>query len=150
MKIGFDIDGVLADINITALRMIDFMPKKHRKEVEFWYYAEVKPQLNPELFVGENDEYIVITGRDEDKKEVTERWVKKFCPRYKKLYMTNAKVQELANAVGEEVVQWSINQGNKKAEIINKEKLDIFFDDNEDCVNRLRELCPNTKIIKYG
>jgi uncharacterized HAD superfamily protein len=148
-RYGFDIDGCLCTANISLLRLIDQLPDSQRKLVEYWYYREQKPELNPEMFLDENDEYIVITGRSKDLKDVTETWLKKFCPNYKKLIMVD--LGPAYDAVNEEdLTLWSIEQAKRKAKVINKEKLDVFFEDNGDTVEYLRSLCPKTKIIKYG
>lgn len=115
---------------------------------EPWYYLEQKPLLDPQMILGENDEFIVITGRSKDKKEITEKWLNKFCPKYKKLFVCG-----LGPAYGlttKQVNNWSETQAKLKAKIINEEKLDVFLDDNGKVVNYLRKHCPNTKIIHYG
>ena len=145
MKFAFDIDGVLCTISITTLRMLDMMPKETRDQVEPYYYREQKPLLNPELFLASGDEYIVITGRSEKFRQDTEIWLKKFCPNCKKLIMAN-----LLPAYDNNVEDWSKKQAELKAKIINEEKIDVYFEDNGTCVEHLRGLSPNTKIIQYG
>jgi len=148
MKIGFDLDSVLCTGNVTLLRVMDMFTEEERENVEPFYYESQKPLLNPELFVGEDDEYIIITGRSLRFKEVTEKWIKKFCPNYKKLYMGN--LDPAYGMTREGVNNWGCKQAKIKAKIINNEKLDIYIEDNGEVVKHLRKLCPNTKIIHYG
>ena len=148
LKIGFDFDGVLCTSNLTLLRLMDLSTKETREALEEWYYREQKPELNPELFLSDGDEFIVITGRFNSLKKLTEKWLNKFCPNVKKIiYVDLGPAYDCSK---DEVINWSIKLAELKAKAINEEKLDVFFEDNGDTVKRLRELCPNTKIIKYG
>lgn len=148
MLYGFDLDNVLCDGNITILRMIDQMTPEKRTAVEEWYYLERKPLLNPEYLLADNDKYIIITGRSEKVRFETEWWIQKYCSNCTKLIMVD--LGPAYNCTNGEVKKWSQEQARRKAEIINKEKVDIYFEDNGECVLQLRKLCPNTKIIKYG
>jgi hypothetical protein len=128
--------------------MIDQMTPKERLAVEEWYYMERKLQLNPELFLNDGDSFIIITGRSEKVRFETEWWVDKYCPNCKKLIMVD--LGPSYGCTNGEVKDWSKEQARRKAEIINKEKVDVYFEDNGECVLKLRKLCPNTKIIKFG
>ena len=148
MRIGFDLDKVLCDGNITILRMIDQMSPKKRVAVEEWYYRDRKPLLIPEDFLADNDKYIVITGRSEKIRFETEWWIQKYCPNCVQLIMVD--LGPAYDCTNGQVKEWSQEQARRKAEIINKAKLDVYFEDNGECVSELRRFCPNTKIIKYG
>lgn len=127
---------------------MDGLTIEKRKMAEPWYYKERSPLLNPELFLDGEDEYIVITGRALKHKNITEVWLKKFCPTYKKLYV--ADLGAAYNLSTEEIKNWSESQAILKSKFINEEKLDVYFEDNGTVVKELRKLCPNTKIIHYG
>lgn len=148
MKFAFDIDRCLCDGNIAVLRLMDMLSEEQRKNVEKWYYMERKPLLNPEEFLTDDDEYIIITGRSLKFEEITKKWVQKFCPNHRGLFMAN-----LSPAYGksnEYFKTWDKKQAALKADIINREKADVYFEDNREVVKHLRKLCPNTKIIHYG
>jgi len=55
MNIGWDLDGVLCEIDVGLLRVIDNMPPEARKSSEEWYYRERRPELNPKLFMSEDE-----------------------------------------------------------------------------------------------
>lgn len=142
MRIGFDLDGVLCDTELHYLRLLEGIPpfeENHEGLLEFetWYFNERRPLLNPEDFLGEGDEYYVITGRDrEAHREITERWCAKYTPNAKGVYC----VGDYPDPVEE-----------GKAEKILELKLDVFIDDHPATVKHLREVLPrDTKVIQYG
>lgn len=148
MRFGFDLDKCLCDGDITVLRIIDQMTPEKRIAIEGWYYLERRPLLNPEDFLSSADEYIIITGRSKSIESVTQQWVNKYCCNCKKLIMVD--LGPAYNCTNGQVKEWSKEQARRKAAIINEEKVDVYFEDNGECVAELRKLCPNAKIIKYG
>ena len=89
MLVGFDMDSVLCNSDITLLRMIDQMTPEQRESIEEWYYLDREPKLNPEDFLGENDEYIIITGRSKKVELITHEWVDKYCANCKQIFMVD-------------------------------------------------------------
>ncbi len=148
MKFGFDLDGTLCNSDITLLRMIDQMTPEQREAIEEWYYLDREPKLNPEDFLGEDDEYIIITGRSKKVELITHEWVEKYCANCKKLFIV-----DLGPAYGctnGQVLHWSKKQARLKSKIINREKVEVYFEDNGECVKELRKLCPKCKIVQFG
>jgi hypothetical protein len=142
MKIGFDLDGVLCDTDMNFLRLLTNVPPydkdiEMRKELETWYFNERKPLLNPEHFMSEDDEYYVITGReDEVAGEVTKNWCGKFAPNAKGVYCVGKHLESVEEDKAKKIVELG---------------LDIFIDDHPVTVKTLREILPeHIKVIQYG
>jgi len=106
--------------------------------------------LNPvDFLVFPDDEYYLITSRSKELTSITKKWVKKYCPHVKKLIVLGQRL--LGNTSNKkEIEEWLDTTARDKAEVINKYKIEVYFDDSTYVVKRLRELCPNCKIINYG
>jgi len=147
LKIGFDLDGVIADIDILSLRIIDFQKDfKVRKELEKWYYSTRKVNLNPNFFCNSNDEIYIITSRFRELKDITKKWLDKNGIQYKKLLFAHLSAPYKTMSLE----KWYKKQAELKANILNTEKIEVYFEDAPGVVKYLRKLCPNIKIIQYG
>jgi len=105
--------------------------------------------LNPvEFLLFSEDEYYIITSRMEKGKRITEEWVRKYCPACKKLFILDDGFPKENNEKA--VYEWLDKMANSKAKIINKYKIDVYFEDSSYIVKKLRKLCPNCKVINYG
>ena len=142
MKIGFDLDGVLCDTDSSFLRFLVLTPPfdediETRKKVEKWYFGERKPRLDPELFIGDGDEYYVITGRDDENMgDLTRKWCRKHVPNAKEVCCVGEYWKPAVEAKAKKIVELG---------------LDVYFDDHPEGVKKLRELLPGqVKIIQYG
>jgi len=151
MRIGFDLDGVLAKTDIPLFRVADMsLDKEKRRDVYNWKFKLSETLLNPiDLILFEEDEYYIITSRDSVSREITERWVKMYCPHCKELIMLDSGLPD-KNASVEEVMAWVERMADDKAKVINERKIEVYFEDSPTIVRKLRKLCPNTKIIQYG
>ncbi len=114
-----------------------------QEELLQFYASGLKMQINPLDYLAEDDELILITGRSKCLFNCTKKWAKKYFPKAK-LFMTNVKIPS------DQVVDFHAEQVRTKAEVINREKVDVYFEDNPVVVKGLRIACPNTKIIQYG
>ena len=103
------------------------------------------PQCHPEFYASEEDEIVIITGRKEELKNVTEKWCKKWYPQYKLYILPTVTWKTEA-----EWSDWFRRVAENKAKMINELKLDVYFEDMPETVKALRKLCPNTKIIQFG
>ena len=152
MRVGFDLDGVLCDIDIAMLRLIDNLDDENiRGNVELWYYKSRKPYLNPYMYTSIDDEMFVVTGRSAKFKRLTNEWIDRYLPfLHGKVYVVGEDGDDIVNCSSEEEVQaWVKRIMQRKADKINELELDVFFDDS--CsVPILRKLCPKTKIIQVG
>jgi len=148
-RLGFDLDGVVADITIALFRVADMLPEQ--LEIYKWLMRTAKLQLNPvEFLVFDDDEYYIITSRDNDFKEITEKWVLKYCPHVKELIILDNDVEPMRNLTDDKILDWLDNQVKLKADAINKHKIEVYFEDSTYVVKKLRKLCPNCKIVNYG
>lgn len=146
MRIAFDIDGIIADIDIFQLRAIDFEERpKVKKELIKWYYNNRKVQLRPILFKYDYDGIYIITSRYSDLEEITRKWLKNNNIYYDKLIFVHHKPETVMD-----LEDWYKRQARKKANILKENEIDVYFEDTPSTVKYLREFCPNVKIIQYG
>lgn len=150
MKIGFDLDGVLCEINIGLLRIIDNLTGSAKQTAEEWYYRQRPTHLNPEDFVTKEDEYYIITCRPRGYNDITIEWAEKYCSNAKNVFIIGRRNLEENENEPQKIVDWLNINAEEKAQTINLLKLEVFIDDSPTIVSKLRSLCPNTKIICYG
>lgn len=136
MKIAFDLDGVICDLDLASFH---YVFKEDGDSAEKGYYLSRKVQFNPYLLLHEDDEAIIITARRYGWKGLTEEWLK----------AQGIKIPIVHEATTippsdfEKLAEW-------KADIINREKVELYIDDNPAIVKTLRKLCPKTTILQYG
>jgi len=147
VRYGFDLDGVIADIDIFKLRVIDSMSGKWQGELNNWYYGTREYQLNPNMFVYEGDEIYIITSRGEHLEEITKQWLKKNSVPYDKLIFVH---HNPGKYIGNELEEWFKRQAQKKAKVLKENKIEVYFEDTPSTVKYLREMCDNIIIIQYG
>lgn len=118
---------------------------KDRETIE-WFWREREPLLDPRKFLAEEDEFYIITARDPTYKDITEKWLKRW------LGNLNYKFFNVGNWHWDTYGQMEILNGmaEEKAKVINDERIEVYFDDSEYIVKKLRQLCPNCKVIHYG
>lgn len=154
MKLGFDLDGVLCDIDVVSLNLMHRLDPDQESMAELYYYTERKPLVNPRLFMNEDDEYHIVTGRHENLREITEKWVERFCPDAKSLHIVGGQpwyYYKAANMADPE--QWDNYAKNAVMSKVNKIKeleLEFYIDDSVNNVKRLREELPDVTILQYG
>jgi len=147
LRIGFDLDGVLATTNISIYRIADLTNLS--EEIYMWNYRMAKPLLNPmDFMVFKEDEYVIITSRIESGRRVTEEWVEKYCPHCSKLIILNNGFPK--DDSRKEVYKWLDRMAESKARVINEENIEVYLEDSSYIVKKLRKLCPNRKVINYG
>ena len=139
MNIGFDLDGVLAHIDLDTYKTL-----KTNKEIEE-YYSKLKPYLSPYQFGGGGDTTTIITGRSKDFEEVTRDWLRKngiTCP----LYIVGDSYRDHQDWSTEAWLKFSL----QKARLIEELIIDIYFEDQATNVTLLKLACPHAKIIKVN
>ena len=150
MKIGFDLDGVLCNIDVATLHLIvNTTPEDARCSTEEWYYRERKPLLDARLLLSKDDEFYIITSRPERLQEITKLWVKHYYPQARLYFVSQESLRPDENN-NESIKNWCFNKVQLKAQKINELGIDVFFDDEAEAFEEFRKLCPNCKIIKYG
>lgn len=142
MKIGFDLDSVLATQHIPSIILIT---GNHFAEDQ--YCGTLIHQLIPSMFLGKNDVAVIITGRMPRLSPITKEWCKLHFPQIK---VYEARTAQWKSTSPEELERWYDETAKNKAVIINKQKIDVYFEDMPETVERLRKLCPNCRIIQYG
>jgi len=143
LRIGFDLDGVLCDVDKALLAWIGrIKDEKTRKIVEMWYYRNRKPLLNPRLFLHEDDEGVIITGRPERVKEITEKWCKKFYPEFE------LHVLCLKDWRNMKLQSWYEYVAKEKVKKIRELGINVYFEDNTEVVKFMRK--QGVIVIQYG
>lgn len=140
MRIGFDLDGVLATQSIQEIVI-----NKVNPFLEKIYYDTLKPNLNPYMFLKESDKGFIISARRKELHKVTKRWCDKWFPALKLCFAERESWRHV-----QEMKHWHELVAESKSKVINRLKLDVYFEDLPEVVNALRKLCPRTKIIQYG
>ena len=146
MNIAFDIDGVILEIDLFALRFIDSLSdSKLRSELSKYYYKSRRFLLNPIDFINKDDILFIVTGRNNLYKNITEAWHKKYLPEAILVCLDHEepKVETILE-------DWFIKQAIVKSKALKKYKIDVYFEDTPEVVRELRKLCPDTKIVQYG
>jgi hypothetical protein len=146
--IGMDIDGVVAKIDLFKLRTIDFCKDENvKKELERWYYSTAEVGINPIDYVMSDDKVILLTSRPERLNKITVQWLQQHCIWYHVLEHVS---HEAGANMGDKLQKWFEVQASKKAELINKLGIEVYFEDTPEVVVELRKLCKNCKVIQYG
>jgi len=149
MIFGFDLDGVLCEYDDSLYHVMRRMPVDYQRDAWKHYFSERSCKLNPELLLHEDDEYYVITGRNQDLKEVTLRWCAKYLPNAVGVYVVGGRpyyeftLEEQDTTVKEHSL-------SGKAEKIRELGVQVYFEDDPLNVRQLRKLLPDVTVIQYG
>lgn len=111
---------------------------------EFLHWGKLK--AHPREYLHEDDEYIIITGRAERFREITEKWLKSHGIETSSLFIVDVGVASDYDSIADFLEAMA----QAKAKYIKSECLDVFFEDAPFVVKRLRELCPKCRIIQIG
>jgi len=145
MRVGFDLDGVLAEVS-TPLWLLTGLAEAEIREVIYDFLLTPKLKFHPRQFLHEEDEYVIITGRSSKYRSLTERWLKHHGIECSSLFMCDVGVSKDYPSLS----AFFNASAMAKARYIKSECIDVFFDDNPDIVARLRKLCPKVRIIQIG
>jgi hypothetical protein len=150
MIIAMDLDGVLCDIDVALLRVIDnIKDDKARLSAEEWYYRERKPLLNPKLFLRDSDEFHIITSRPKRLVQVTTKWIGHYLPN-SNLHIVFQDTIKCGENGSKDIAEYCKQKVILKAKKINQLGIEVFIDDEAEAFDLFRELCPDCKILKYG
>jgi hypothetical protein len=142
IKLGFDLDGTLASIDVGWLNRIRDLGTPEKEERQ--YYASRNKILDPYYLVAEGDEIFIITGRNPRLRAVTELWLLKNGLGHIPLIFTG----EMPVPKGTNEEFRKVARG--KAVVLKKYKIDVYFEDNETVVRALREVLPEIVIVQIG
>jgi hypothetical protein len=141
-KIGFDIDGVVADMSaglwVTA--------KKLCPEALELYMGEMKQLLNPRLFTYEDDEIVFVTSRKDEFRDLTLKWCKRFYPDIEVVFANDVKDWDGVESWDE----WFRNVAISKVKTLRDIGVKIYFEDQPLTVKHMREIAPEITTIQYG
>lgn len=147
MRIGFDLDGVITEISIVNWLFMDTVKDKKKRELikEFLHFVP-KLKYHPQEFLHEGDEYVIITGRDRQFRQLTEKWLKNHGIQTSSVFYASSgtagdyeTIDDFFDVVAE-----------KKAQYIKSECVEVYFEDSPVIVEKLRMLCPKVKIVQVG
>ena len=140
MNLGFDLDGVVCDIDHWKLKAMDSL---NDSTLPYWYYAYRRVKLNPAMFKAPNDRAYIITSRSSRFRDITISWLRKHGVAYDDIIFLNIPHRTLFATLDE----WYTEIANRKASIIEKLKIDVYFEDELDVISKLRNKC-KAKIIR--
>jgi hypothetical protein len=143
MRIGFDLDGVLAEIRVAELELIRIAVKNGADEdlLEEGYYSSLRPLLDARDFVGPDDDAVVITSRPERLAGVTRRWLNYYYPQFD--YYMVAPPADWRDGDPRKAVAML------KAAKIRQAGVAVYFDDDPVVVGHLRSMV-NIPVVKFG
>jgi len=156
MRVGFDLDGVLSTQSLTILAILT-----HTRGLNFakeWYYRECELKMDPKQYLAKEDEPIIVTARENIPGivKITEEWIEIHIGNGIPIVWLSMESKlpppiSLGGVVGSKKSLKVLNtMAVKKAEVINREGIEVYFDDSEYLVKKLRAMCPGCKVIHYG
>jgi len=149
MKIGFDLDGVICDIDNVVLKISHIMSPEVEEAVAKYYYSNRTPLLNPNLFLADGDEWYVITARNPGwMGDMTRKWLDKFYPSYSGLYFVGGDGWN-AEPYNGDFDAWNHDTAVRKVELMKELELDLYIDDSPCNVSKYRQMI-DIPIIQYG
>lgn len=141
MKIGFDLDSVLCNLDVTTFVLL----KAHSLYLEKLYLETRTPLINPQLFMRRDDKGYIITARRPELRELTIEWCRKYVPNLQ-LVLTN--YPDFNDTCDWDM--WIYQIAGIKAAVIDHLGIEVYLEDVPEIVLHLRNICTNCKIIQYG
>jgi len=119
--------------------------KEQQEIIRYFLHAVPKLKHHPREFLHEDDEYIIITGREIKYEEATSRWLECFginAP----IYFCDIGGSDQFDSLDD----FFDAHAKAKAKFIKALDVDVYFEDAPNIVTRLRKFCPKTIIIQVG
>jgi len=135
LVLGFDLDGVICDIDHYELKLLDTV-RKVDPSLEHWYYVSRKPKLNPATFTGKDDKVVIITSRPKRYAWLTKKWLAEHGIQHDELVFVECPPREHLMSFD----QWCDIMAEVKARAIKQHNIDIYFEDLPWVVERLRQI----------
>lgn len=136
MVVIFDLDGVIAQMDLALLKSIE-----HDPVLTEIYYRTRATLLNPYDFLGPGDIGFIVTHRKLQWKEVTEHWLDA-----KRIGLTTLFSRE---RMPNPDAPWSpVPAARAKAEVLKALRTDLYIDDDPEEAVALREL--GIPVLIYG
>lgn len=136
MRVAFDLDGVIAQMDLALLKSIEHDPVQ--TEI---YYRTRNVLLNPYDFLGPDDTGFIVTHRGLRWKEITEHWLSA-----KRIYLETFYSRE---RLWNPDTPWGpVSAAGVKAKILRSVRADLYIDDDPEEAAALREL--GIPVLIYG
>jgi hypothetical protein len=149
MLIGFDLDGVLCDYDDTLMHLLWRLPDDEQRVSELHYFSHRRPLMDPTLLCHGDDEFHVITGRNQGLRDVTLRWCAKHVPGAAGVHVVGGRPMYNWPVGEREGLDPEFSLKGKRDKILEL-GVEVFFDDNPGAVRRLREMLPGVAVVQYG
>ena len=146
MKIAFDMDGVLREGSLGLYKHLteDPITKENLEALKIETMASMYPLLNPMLFATKEDEIYVITNCGNSHSAIQKKeWLEHF-------YGNRIKFFHIELAQGLWKKDYCNAVAKAKVDIMLKEGIEVYFDDDPAIINVMRTLTDKIKFIKYG
>ena len=143
MKISWDLDGAIADINVGTLQWLRDLGFPEKEELA--YYSALRKMIDPYDFATSDDEIVILTGRPIHLKDVTLRWLKKNGLGHIRVIFTKT-IPKKPTGTNDEFRAI----GKTKAQIFKDEGISVHFDDNEEVVKAMRNEMPDIVVVQVG
>ena len=146
MKIAFDVDGVLRQGSLGLFKHLTNDPTEENLEcLKVETMASMYPLLNPFLFATKEDEIYALTncGSVSHSAIAKREWLYHF-------YGDRIKFLSIETANGLWKKDYCDTVAKAKVEIMLKEGIEVYFDDDPAIINVMRTLTDKIKFIKYG
>jgi hypothetical protein len=143
MRLSFDLDGVVADGETGLLSLIHDKENGVSRRHTYWerimrqYYARRRVLHDPREFVGPDDSFILVSGRVPQCHETTRRWVRHHFGGNIGLHLVCTN--EITNLfiLGRDI-EASELLGELKADVLQREGVNVHFDNNPTIVRMIR------------
>jgi hypothetical protein len=149
MLIGFDLDGVLCDYDDTLMHLLWRLPDDEQRVSELHYFSHRRPLMDPTLLCHGDDEFHVITGRNQGLRNVTLRWCARHVPGAAGVHVVGGRPMYNWPVGEREGLDPEFSLKGKRDKILEL-GVEVFFDDNPGAVRRLREMLPGVAVVQYG
>lgn len=133
MKVGYDLDGTLC---VRCRPNVSYFEAKTSELRKAWKIGKEEGYKNTSLIrIPEEKDYIIITSRKIDFKNITLEWLKK-----NNLFPKEVHFMENMARNRENMIKY-------KSMKINKLGITKYYEDDEKIANKLKKLCENTQIV---
>jgi hypothetical protein len=145
MRIAFDVDGVLRENRLGFFKLCTEMGSNDALEaLKIETESSVGLKLNPLLFATKDDEIYALTNCGSTHSAMQKReWLKHF-------YGDRIKFLAIEIAKGLWKKDYCDATAKAKVDIMLREGIEVYFDDDPAIIKVMRTLTDKIKFIKYG
>lgn len=136
MRVGFDLDGVLAKIDLRYYKTLET-----QQQIEKYLQGQ-EAYLNPKVFLSEEDAGVIVTGRSPVFRTITSIWLRQHA-----IELPTYLVGTTISGYLDTTAKWLSRNILAKSATLLKYGIDVYFEDDLEIVTALRKLNPATKIV---